>query len=102
MLYSQAMKFLVLVTLMLSHSAWTQDRCSTSISKPEMIEIIEQVKNDFFPELKEIELKMKVLKSEAYFLQTFVKTTTIFRAPLKRSYGIQVNEKVFKCSPTLA
>lgn len=94
------MKFIGVLFLVMSNIAWAEDRCSISITKTEMKVLIDQVKNDFFPDLKDIELKMKVLKSRAYFLQTFVKTTTAFRAPMKRTYGIQINEKIFQCSPT--
>ena len=96
------MKFIAFALMLISQTAWSQDRCSTSISKAEMRDLIEQIKNEHFPDLKDIDLQMKVLRSKAYFLQTFVKPTTIFRAPLKRTYGVQINEKVFECSPSHA
>jgi Zn-dependent protease with chaperone function len=94
------MKLLVFLSYLLVSTAWSQNDCSVQISRAELRDAISQIKHNYFPDLKDIDLKMEVLRSDSYFFQTCIKTTTVFRSPLKRTYGVQVNEKVFECSPT--
>jgi hypothetical protein len=96
------MKFILLIILLLPQMALSQDLCSTPVTKEELVDKINEIKAQYFPELNQVELKLEILKSDAYFLQTCIHIPTALRAPLKRTYGIQVNENVFKCSPSSA
>jgi coenzyme F420-reducing hydrogenase gamma subunit len=76
------------------------DICSTAIDENNVQEHINFLLEKHFPELQNIKIKIENFESNAYFLQANLKKKTIFKEAHKRTYVIEVNQKLYACPPT--
>jgi hypothetical protein len=74
--------------------------CSTPIDEKTIQNHIDFLIENHFPELQKIQIKIENFESDAYFLQANLKKKTIFKEAQKRTYVIEVNQKLYACPPS--
>jgi hypothetical protein len=76
--------------------------CPHQTSTEEITMIIQKLiaENDDFSLLKDMDIQLRFYNDDQYFFKTFLKPLHIFFKSEKRTYFIDINEKVFQCSPS--
>lgn len=74
--------------------------CSIPINETIIQKHITGIVETDFPELQKVKIEIKNFKSNAYFLQANLKMETLLNHPLKRTYVVEVNHKLYGCPPT--
>ncbi len=95
------MKF-VLIFLILSFAgnAFAEMFCSPAIDQGQFESLVEETKNLYFPELKDITIGISKFHSNAYFLQAQPVIKTLVKKRRNRHYNIQLNTKLLDCPPS--
>lgn len=63
---------------------------------------VEEVKEIYFSDFKDLSIIVTTFRSNAYFLQAQPKIKTLFQKRSRRVYEVQLNTKLLDCPPTEA
>jgi hypothetical protein len=62
--------------------------------------LVQNSRDEFFPELRKVKIRVSTFRSDAYFLQAQPNIKTLIGNRVKREYLIQLNLKLLECPPT--
>jgi hypothetical protein len=91
------MKLLSLIALFLALDSLA---CDYQTSSSEVRQIIDRVKESYFPELMQAKISIREFSSDEYFLQAKPEIKSLLKKKSKRSYFVEVNTNLYKCSPS--
>lgn len=74
--------------------------CSPPINESTIQNHITFLQTNQFPELLQTQIKIENFTSDAYFLQANLKVKTVFKKPNRRTYVVEVNQKLYDCPPS--
>ncbi len=89
---------LVLLFLIMSH-VHASPSCLPEISIDDFKTQLQNVREEFFPELAHEKIEVVTFRSDAYFLQAQPEAKSLFGKKVKRKYNIRLNLKLLECPP---
>lgn len=91
----------ILLLILISHSVWAQkpSECRPPMSREDFFRLVDDVRNRYFPELREIDLKITTFRSQNSFLQVQPVMSSLFGQKSRRRYTLQLNLKLLECPP---
>jgi len=94
-----SMRYFVIILFVALPCIGEATYCDGRTDKYEIEEIIYDVTSRFFPGLLSRSIEVKEFSSDAYFLQAKPKISTLIGQREKRKYFIEINKKLYECSP---
>lgn len=75
--------------------------CEPPMTRDNFEALVQEVKETYFPVLKDVRLTFSTFSSDAYFLQAQPIVISLFGQRSKRRYQVQLNLKLLECPPTV-
>lgn len=73
--------------------------CEEKIDRSDVLQLMEKLRNEHFPMLKDTSIEIKEFDSDAYYLQTKPKILKLIGPKRKRVYFLEVNKNLYSCPP---
>ncbi|MFZ4715258.1 MAG: hypothetical protein ACOYL6_16165 [Bacteriovoracaceae bacterium] len=90
---------LLLIISSISTNLFAQSGCDNTTSFIIVNDLLNEIRQVYFPELQTINISLKEFKSDAYFLQAQVDLDTLYKSKSKRKYFVEINPDIYSCSP---
>ncbi len=94
------MKLLFVLNLLFVTSTFAGPDCHPRITLPELRELVEGVRDAYFPALDDRDLPFQNYDSEEYFFQASVNISELLRG--RKKFCLDVNERLLNCPPSKA
>ncbi len=85
-------RFILLILFSTSALAASHEQCLPAMSLDHFKTLVQSSKDQYFPELRKVNIGVSTFRSDAYFLQA--------QPNIKRQYFIQLNLKLLECPPS--
>jgi hypothetical protein len=83
----------------LSNQSSETRNCAESIKIQDFSKLLTETRAKFFPDLDRVSIKITQLKASSYFLQAQPAKSSFLKKAAKRSYEVQLNDKLLECPP---